>query len=159
MRCPCGREADYKNCCQLLHRGIAKATGAEQLMRSRYSAFAMNEYQYLIETHHPDTRGSMSLSTLADSNRGTKWLCLQILSTTNKTVNFRAYFQSPVSQKGTPLQYEKIDVLHENSRFLVEGNRWYYFDGDHDPLLAVLPARKDPCFCDSGKKFKNCHGV
>lgn len=164
MKCPCGSAADYQDCCWLLHQGDAKASNAEQLMRSRYSAFVMKEYQYLIDTHHPDTRGDMSLLTLANSNKDTKWLGLQILSTTDRTVSFRAYFQSTDAKQQTSVldssrQDAKIHCLHENSRFSLEESRWYYLDGEHNTKLAVLPARKDPCFCGSGKKFKNCHEI
>lgn len=135
-----------------MHKNIARAQSAQQLMMSRYSAFATREHQYLIDTHHVDTRGSLSLAELESSNSGTTWLGLEIISATDLSVNFRAYFQQ------LTLQNERdIHCLHENSRFILEENRWYYLDGVHDPDLAVLPNRKEPCFCGSGKKFKNCH--
>jgi uncharacterized protein YchJ len=39
LGCPCGLGDDYDRCCGRLHRG-APASTADQLMRSRYSAFA-----------------------------------------------------------------------------------------------------------------------
>ena len=47
--CPCG-QGEYENCCQPLHMGQAVATRAEQLMRSRYSAFAKHEMDYIQNT-------------------------------------------------------------------------------------------------------------
>jgi SEC-C motif-containing protein len=152
VNCLCGANISYGACCQLLHKGIARAQSAEQLMRSRYSAFAAKEYQYLIDSHHVDTRGSLSLSELESGNRGTTWLGLEVISATDLTVNFRAYFQQL-----TPQNERAIHCLCENSRFVLEQNQWFYLDGKQDPGLAVLPSRKEPCFCGSGKKFKNCH--
>lgn len=54
--CPCGAGTDYAACCGPLHRGEALAQTAEQLMRSRYSAFAVGDAEYLLLTWHPSTR-------------------------------------------------------------------------------------------------------
>jgi len=158
MKCPCGKALSYRDCCQLLHRGIDRASSAEQLMRSRFSAFAMAEYQYLIDTHHPDTRGSLSVLTLFDSNKSIAWLGLNVLSATAQAVSFQAYFQSIDKSSDTSSQAGEIQCLHEHSRFAQEHGQWYYIDGEYNPKLAVLPGRKEPCFCGSGKKFKHCHG-
>ena len=47
--CPCGL-GNYVSCCQPLHLGQQVATTAQQLMRSRYSAFAKHEIDYLKKT-------------------------------------------------------------------------------------------------------------
>ncbi len=126
---------------------------AEQLMRSRYSAYALGEYQYLIDTHYPETRGSLSVAELKKTNQGTRWLGLEVLAAEETQVSFRAYFLEP-----SGASEERLHCLHESSRFLKDGDQWLYVDGQHDPKNAVLPRRKDPCFCGSGKKLKNCHG-
>ena len=40
--CPCGSGGKYKKCCQKYHKG-ALAKDALTLMKSRYSAYALNE--------------------------------------------------------------------------------------------------------------------
>jgi hypothetical protein len=40
----------YGECCGRLHDGTATAASAEQLMRSRYSAFAVGDAAYLLAT-------------------------------------------------------------------------------------------------------------
>ena len=50
MNCPCGSEYDYIDCCLPLHTQKRQAKTAEQLMRSRYSAFVMHELDYLKDT-------------------------------------------------------------------------------------------------------------
>ena len=81
---------------------------------------------------------------------GFSGLGLEILAAEDKQVSFRAYF--------VQLSNRRLQCLYEASRFLREGDSWFYIDGQHRPELAVLPRRKDPCFCGSGKKLKNCHG-
>jgi len=50
-RCPCGGGA-YAECCGPLHAGEREAPDAESLMRSRYSAFAVQDAAYLWKTLH-----------------------------------------------------------------------------------------------------------
>ena len=47
--CPCG-SSEYSSCCQPLHLGQSVAQSAEQLMRSRYSAFAKQHIDYIVKT-------------------------------------------------------------------------------------------------------------
>jgi len=55
-RCPCLSGETYDHCCGPFHAGRAQAPTAEQLMRSRYSAFAVGDVEYLRATWHPRTR-------------------------------------------------------------------------------------------------------
>jgi len=73
--CPCGG-GDYDRCCGPLHRGERRAETAEQLMRSRYSAFARGEVDYLLQTHDQ----SQSRRALRQACRQTQWLGLSILA-------------------------------------------------------------------------------
>ena len=56
LECPCGSGQRYDACCGRLHRGAALAETAEELMRSRYAAFALGELDYVFRTWHPRTR-------------------------------------------------------------------------------------------------------
>lgn len=119
-------------------------------MCSRYSAFCLGNIIYLIDTLHPDKRQQDDEQTLADTIDKTHWLGLKILAheTTNQnaTVEFAAFFQQ-----------EPIGQLHECSRFVKQDNLWFYVDGDFLPPIKL--SRNDLCFCDSGNKFKKCHGA
>lgn len=120
-RCPCLSGLSYDACCGRLHTGTATAQTAEQLMRSRFSAFAVGDPDYLLATWHPSTRpGSLEL----DSDR--RWYRLDILATrggspfeTDGVVEFEAFYRTP---DGSGSQ-------HEASRFSREGGRWFYLDG------------------------------
>lgn len=54
--CPCGSGAGYATCCEPLHDGARDTATAEELMRSRYTAYAMGLADYLFRTWHPRTR-------------------------------------------------------------------------------------------------------
>src|SRR3954451_2604667 len=93
-RCPCGSGLPLDECCGRLHDGSATAATAEQLMRSRYSAFARGDAAYLLATWHPATRPRTL--TLDPSVR---WTGLEILAGTGGallaaegTVEFRASY-------------------------------------------------------------------
>jgi SEC-C motif-containing protein len=120
-RCPCGTGLPYAECCGPLHDGRTTAATAEQLMRSRYSAFVVGDAGYLLATWHPATR-PRALTLDPD----VRWTGLDVLATTGGamlgsegTVEFRAHY---VAGRGTGVQ-------HENSRFVREGGRWSYLDG------------------------------
>ncbi len=94
-------------------------------MRSRYSAFALRDAAYLLATWHPDTRPA-ALDHAADD---TRWLGLQIIDTTQPDTEL-AYveFVARSRRGGGPAQR-----LHERSRFVREGDRWFYCDGEFLP--------------------------
>ncbi len=120
-RCPCLSGLTFDECCGRLHSGAAVAQSAEQLMRSRFSAFAVGDPGYLNATWHPSTRPA---ELELDADR--RWYRLDILSTnggspfeTTGTVEFEAYYRSPLG----------AGSQHEISRFIREDGRWFYLDG------------------------------
>ncbi|MFK0005256.1 YchJ family protein [Paenarthrobacter sp. NPDC090522] len=120
--CPCLSGEQYPACCGRFHSGDADAPTAEQLMRSRYSAFVVLDPEYLLRTWHTSTRpGSMELDP------DIQWRRLDILGATGGgpldtegTVEFAAHYRHD-GQRG---------VQREHSRFVREDKRWYYVDGD-----------------------------
>ncbi len=112
--CPCGSGAGYDTCCGPLHRGEVDARTAEQLMRSRYSAFALGDVGYLLRTWHPRTQPE-HLNLDADVT----WLSLQVLAADGDTVEFIARYRAP-SGRG---------FQREISRFAKRAGRWFYVDG------------------------------
>ena len=120
--CTCLSGEPYAECCGRFLSGRASAATAEQLMRSRYSAFVRLDEDYLLRTHHPSTAPAA-----LDLDPAMEWRRLDIVSTSNGgpfdsegTVEFKAYYR----------QGRERGVLHENSRFVREDGRWLYVDGD-----------------------------
>jgi SEC-C motif-containing protein len=119
-RCPCGSGTPYERCCGRWHGGVP-APDAESLMRSRYSAFVMCNEPYLLETWHSSHRPE---SIPFEPKQ--KWLGLRIVEarTTGPDtaeVEFIARFRIGGGSAAR---------LHERSRFVKEGDRWLYVDGD-----------------------------
>ncbi|WP_345712064.1 YchJ family protein [Kineococcus glutinatus] len=120
--CPCGLGERYGACCGRLHRGEGRAATAEQLMRSRYSAFAVVDAAHLLRTWHPGTRPAH-----LELDPDLRWLRLDVLAVerggfldAEGVVEFRAVSRGPGGR----------GVLHERSRFTREEGRWVYLDGD-----------------------------
>lgn len=90
-------------------------------MRSRYSAYVKGLAAYLLDTWHPSRRDA----ELPRLQPGVRWLGLDVrrhvvLDEDRAEVEFVAR-----SKLGGRAQR-----LHETSRFVREGGRWYYVDGD-----------------------------
>ncbi|MGC1877988.1 MAG: YchJ family metal-binding protein [Rhabdochlamydiaceae bacterium] len=52
FKCPCCSGMSYQDCCRIYHQG-KEAENALVLMRSRYSAYALNNVEYIMRTTHP----------------------------------------------------------------------------------------------------------
>ncbi|WP_307297142.1 YchJ family protein [Microbacterium natoriense] len=120
-RCPCGSGDVYGGCCGPLHRGAAAPT-AERLMRSRYTAFAIEDARYLHVSWHPSTRPRS-----IEFEPGLHWRRLAIVDRVaggpfddEGVVEFEAFWH----QDGTR------GSLRERSRFVREDRRWLYLDGE-----------------------------
>ncbi|MFB4311288.1 YchJ family protein [Actinomadura sp. GTD37] len=120
-RCPCGSGSPYRDCCGRLHRGEGTAATAGELMRSRFSAFAVGDEAHLLRTWHPATRPER-----IGFEDGTRWTRLEILREEDGgpgdekgVVEFRAHF----------LTGAEPGELHEVSRFVRRDGDWVYVRG------------------------------
>ena len=133
--CPCGRlqgsgakakPLAYADCCGRFidHWDAQPAPDAECLMRSRYTAFVCERADYLLATWHPSHRPA----TL-DFDPATQWLGLEVRGHWVKDVDHaEVEFVARHRLGGRAVR------LHERSRFVREGGRWYYVDGDMSPV-------------------------
>ncbi len=94
-------------------------------MRSRYTAYALGDADYLQRSWHPAARPErFERDELARS----RWIGLEIMrhtpvDATHAIVEFVARYK--VSGRA--------HRLHETSRFVLEDDQWFYVDGDlHD---------------------------
>ena len=55
MKCPCHSGKDYNICCEPYHKQEKLPETPLILMRSRYSAYALDLPNYIIETTHPES--------------------------------------------------------------------------------------------------------
>ncbi len=168
--CPCGSNFPYTDCCGPLIRGTAFPDTAEDLMRSRYTAFTQKNWEYLVITSHPEEKKEMARlgSNLIDDE--VVWKGLEIINTragghndTQGQVDFVAHY----------IKDDTEQTLRESSRFYKINGHWVY--SRNDSTLPPVPVssgekpktvvrgeakigRNQPCPCGSGKKYKKCCG-
>lgn len=119
--CPCGLPHKYDDCCGRFHRGEALAPDAERLMRSRYSAFVLDQLDYLLATWHPTTRPA----SLEPNEPGLRWLGLDVKRHVQQDADHATVEFVARSKLGG-----RAHRLHEVSRFVREDGRWFYLDGE-----------------------------
>ena len=148
--CPCCSAKSYRACCADFLEENRQPTCAEELMRARYSAFALSNLEYITKTMSGLAAKDFNPAQ-AEANLGaTQWLGLDVIKryTNPKNpkqahVEFRALYKSEGNH----------GIHHELSEFTKINNHWYYTDG-----ITIKPSINVPCPCRSGKKFKHCHG-
>jgi len=123
--CPCGSQKMYHDCCRRYHVGQAKPATAEQLMRSRYSAFFFRLVDYLVSTTHPDVRGKDLHAELDNIVDEMMWRKLTILS---KSQGMAGDKKGKVEFVAQYHHDGKLEELHEKSRFRKYRGQWKYLD-------------------------------
>jgi len=118
--CPCGRTRTYADCCGRFHAG-EPAPDAESLMRSRYSAFVLDQLDYLLASWHESTRPAQ----LEANEPGLRWLGLDVKKHQQQDADHATVEFVARSKLGG-----RAHRLHETSRFVREGGRWFYLDGN-----------------------------
>ncbi|UYL09375.1 YchJ family metal-binding protein [Bdellovibrio sp. SKB1291214] len=123
MKCPCGIEKNYTECCGVYHSGKEKAPTAEALMRSRYSAFAKNQMQYLRDTTDPQSLGDIDDEANQEWAERAKFLKLEIVKAEEKAnkgvVEFKAFYSVD----------DEDYVHHEVSTFRKQAGEWFFKSG------------------------------
>lgn len=175
MQCPCSSGETYDQCCEpILNANVLPQT-AEQLMRSRYTAFVKADVEYLKKTLAPESRSDFDMAATQKWAKEANWKALKILSTQKGgegdkkgMVEFIATYE---------IDGETLDH-HETSQFRKsDSGQWLFIEGDshthkhgeghhhhHEKPQTVFReapkiGRNDPCSCGSGKKYKKCCGT
>ncbi|MGK0305238.1 MAG: SEC-C motif-containing protein [Gammaproteobacteria bacterium] len=151
--CTCGNELTYEVCCKPIIDGKVAAKDAETLMRSRFSAYSLKNYRYILQTYILAQRSKLTISELADNTQNTQWLSLQVIAHHSQVntaqVEFKAFYQI----------HNSYYVMHEISDFVFEAGKWLYADGVIKKDSGELSQeRNSQCLCGSGKKYKKCCG-
>lgn len=147
--CNCQSGKNYKECCEPFHLEAKIPETAEQLMRSRYSAYTLVNIPYIVKTTVPNQQKYLDQVAMKAWGETTKWAGLDIikhlpnLSKIHSQVEFNAFFDTE----------EGKQAHHELSLFVKIDYKWFFVD----PTVP-LPSQKQHCVCGSGKKFKHCCG-
>ena len=159
MPCVCGLEPSTEECCgRYIHNGASPPT-AEALMRSRYTAYVLEEIDYILKTHDPSTVAEVDRDGARAWSKEADWRGLEVHHAEGGekddqgVVEFTAHYE-----------IEGRLVRHrERALFKRLRGRWFYHDGQMvkpKPMVRDNPkvGRNDPCPCGSGKKYKKCCG-
>lgn len=156
--CPCGTGKSFGDCCEPLITGARAALTAEELMRSRYSAYATVATGYIFETTHPDHRADFDEKGTRQWAESSQWEGLEIVATQaggpddiKGKVEFIARYRDG----------EVHRTHHELADFAKLDGAWYFVDGagvKPRPATSTKVGRNDPCTCGSGQKYKKCCG-
>lgn len=130
---------------------------AEDLLKKRYEAFKQGDIDFIIQSHHPDTREQLDRNSLRSWSERSVWRGLDIEDVDEgderALIRFTVHFD------------RKNETLHQTelAEFRKVDGEWYYYDSEfpsQPPQKREEPklGRNDPCHCGSGKKFKKCHG-
>ena len=153
--CPCGSGIPLDGCCGRFLDGSSLPDTAEELMRSRYTAYATGDVDYLLATQHEQDREGVEAWA-----REARFTGLEILETLEG---------GPADERGVvefTARWESRGETHlhrERSSFERHLGRWLYVGGETPkpvPVRREAPrtGRNDPCPCGSGRKFKKCCG-
>ena len=131
-------------------------------MRSRYSAYALGRYDWLVESTHPDFREGLSAEKLAEQGKDVRWLRLEMGRCEDDApvgengelydiVEFRAFYELG----GIPRQ------LGEKSFFRRKDDKIYYVDASRVPAYRrpdPKVGRNDPVLGAAAKSTRNAAG-
>lgn len=127
--CPCGSTLPFEGCCGSIITEKRKAQTAEELMRSRYTAFTLGDVEYLMKSWHPQTRNLSEKREIQNWAKSVRWIKLEIINTAGGqqgdmagTVTFIAYYR----EKG------KLKTIKEKSSFTIVDGYWVYVSGIYE---------------------------
>ena len=134
--CPCGSLKKYKKCCKPFHDKITFPKTALELLKSRFSAFAVLIADYIIFTTHENNSDYISdlkswNQDIMNFSKNTRFERLEILDFIEGEVESFVTFKATLFQDNTDISFI------EKSRFLKVEDKWLYIDGQ---------------FIDEGKK-------
>ncbi|MBX9868701.1 MAG: hypothetical protein K2X63_02790 [Burkholderiaceae bacterium] len=118
-KCPCGSETDFSQCCERYLLRAANAPTAEALMRSRYTAYTLDDESYLRATWDERTLPAVRLA----HEEKTQWLGLEVKQHQSKGDEATVEFVARYKIGG------RAHRLHEVSRFVRYDHQWFYVDG------------------------------
>ena len=126
--CPCGSGFSYTACCEPIISGKKDAATAQELMRSRYTAFTQANVNYLMRSHSIKTRLVKERKSIEKWAKSVVWMGLTIINTqAGEATNEIGY----VEFKALYLENGKPEQIHEKSLFQRENGKWVYVSGVH----------------------------
>jgi SEC-C motif domain protein len=163
--CPCRIAAEEKreftDCCGPYLAREKNPPTAEDLMRSRYSAYAKADIDYLFDTLAPEQRKDFNRDATSEWAKKSEWLGLDVIEIEQGledaftgTVTFVAHY----GRDGKKLTHKEKSLFRRDP----SDGRWLFANELALKAAPITrgpqPGRNDPCPCGSGKKYKKCCG-
>ena len=126
--CPCSSGQLFINCCEPIISGKKDATTAQELMRSRYTAFTKVNVDYLMRSHSVKTRPTKERKGIEKWAMSVVWMGLTIIKTQAGEAKDETGY---VEFKALYLENGKPEQIHEKSLFQRENGKWVYVSGVH----------------------------
>ena len=158
--CPCASGKAYGECCGPIIGGERKAATASELMRARYSAYAVGDVKFLYNSSGPEVQAEFDEKTTREWSKSATWQGMEIIETER---GGEADEDGYVSFIARYTANKQACEHRERSYFKKIDGAWRFIDGQIDtgePWHREEPkvGRNDPCPCGSGKKYKKCCG-
>lgn len=126
--CPCGSNKKYKKCCKVFHNGT-NPKNALELMKSRYSAYAVGNCDYIINTTHVNNNDYNKDKITWGKNikqfmTETCFKSLEIIDFIDGCIEANVTFKANID-------INNIDSsFREKSKFVKQNDKWYYLSGE-----------------------------
>ena len=125
--CPCHSNQPYESCCKNFHRGRLPKT-PQELMRSRYSAYALNKANYIIDTTHKESPHYLKNKSEWKKEilvfcKSTQFQNLEIIDESVPSKTATVTFIASLLQNGHDITFT------EKSTFKKLGEKWLYVSG------------------------------
>ena len=126
--CPCGSEKKYKKCCKVFHDGI-NPKNALELMKSRYSAYAVGNSHYIMDTTHENNSEYRQDKISWENNirqfiNDTEFKSLEIIEFVDGFIEAYVTFKANIDIN------KKDSSFREKSKFVKQNDKWYYLSGE-----------------------------
>lgn len=120
--CYCGSGKTYAQCCAVIIADSSKAETVEQLMRSRYSAYAQGDLAYIKKTMAGNALKEFQTQKQQGWQQPTEWLGLVVHS--SKTLKKKGYVEFTVTYR----REGQKRTMREHSEFKKIDGKWFYVD-------------------------------
>ena len=124
--CPCGSSRSFDTCCEPIISGKKEAATAQELMRSRYTAFTLANGNYLMRSHHASTRPNREQKSIEKWAKSVQWVRLTVLNTDAGEINDAIGY---VEFKAVFIENGSLQHIHEKSLFQRQDQKWVYVSG------------------------------
>ena len=124
-QCPCGSGKTLSECCDRFLSGEALPQTAEELMRSRYTAYVLKNIDYLRDTLWPKHQLGFDAAAVAQWAQSNHWTGLKVLETSMGGPSDR---EGTVLFEARYLSGGQLTTHREFSRFRKKAKRWYYVE-------------------------------